>query len=41
MCNLLETKVQKEARYQCGQCENHPGLCPVQYFMNYHTKAIY
>ena len=34
-------KARKESRYQCGQCDDRPGLCPALCFMIYHTKAIY
>ena len=34
-------KVRKESSYQCGQCDDRPGLCPAPCFMISHTKAIY
>lgn len=28
----------KESRYQCGQCDTHPGLCAAPCFRIYHTQ---
>ena len=33
-------KVRKESRYQCGQCDDLPGLCPAPCFMIYQLKQF-